>query len=73
LRGSISQDGGGERDHDGGVFAALGAVDGDRVGVSEFVEFGEVVVDLLVFVGEHGHRLLFEGAREKTLIRRDDG
>ena len=50
--------GGGERDDHGGVFAALGAVDGDRVGVGEFVEFGEVVVDVLVFVGEHGEGLL---------------
>ena len=53
--------GGGERDDHGGVFAALGAVDGDRVGVGEFVEFGEVVVDVLVFVGEHGEGLLLEG------------
>ena len=46
--------GGGERDDHCGVFAALGAVDGDGVGVGEFVEFAEVVVQLLVFVGEHG-------------------
>ena len=50
--------GGGERDDHGGVFAALGAVDGDGVGVGEFVEFGEVVVDVFVFVGEHGEGLL---------------
>jgi len=30
-----------ERDHHAGIFASLGAVDGDRVGVGEFVEFGE--------------------------------
>jgi hypothetical protein len=52
---------GGERDDHGGVFASLGAVDGDRVGVGEFVEFGEVVVDVLVFVGEHGEGLLLQG------------
>ncbi len=43
------------------VFAALGAGNGDGVGVGELVEFGEVVVDLLVFVGEHGQGLLFQG------------
>ena len=48
---------GGEGDDDGGVFAALGAVDGDGVGVGEFVEFSEVVVDLLVLVGEDGEGL----------------
>src|ERR1019366_4382812 len=47
-------------DDDGGGFAALGAVDGDGVGVGEFIEFGEVVVDWLVFVGEYGEGLLLE-------------
>src|SRR5690242_21689884 len=36
---------GGDGDDHGGVFGALGAVDGDGVGVGEFVEFVEVVVD----------------------------
>ena len=49
-----------QRDDDGRVFAALGAVDGDGVGVGELIEFGEVVVDLLVFVGEDGEGLLLE-------------
>ncbi len=53
--------GGGEWDDNGGVFAALGAVDGDGVGVGEFVEFGEVVVDEFVFVGEHGEGLFVQG------------
>ena len=53
--------GGGERDDHRGVFTALGAVDGDGVGVGEFVEFGEVVVDLLVFVGEHREGVLVQG------------
>ena len=39
----------------------MGAVDGDRVGVGELVEFGEVVVDVLVLVGEHGEGLLLQG------------
>src|ERR1035437_7251035 len=45
---------------DGGVIAALGAVDGNGVGVGELVEFGEGVVDLLVFVGEDGEGLCLE-------------
>jgi hypothetical protein len=49
------------RDDGGGLFAALGAVDGDGVGVGEFIEFGEVVVHRLVFVGEHGEGLLLQG------------
>src|SRR5438105_1524359 len=54
---------GGERDDDGGVFAALGAVDGDRVGVGQLVEFVEAVVDVLVFVGADGQGVLFGGHR----------
>ncbi|GAA0905952.1 hypothetical protein GCM10009574_097900 [Streptomyces asiaticus] len=37
--------GGGQGDDDVGVFAALGAVDGQGVGVDEFVEAGEEVGD----------------------------
>jgi len=51
----------GERDDHRGVLAALGAVNGDRIGVGELVELGEVVIDRLVFVGEHGERLLLQG------------
>jgi len=36
-------------------------VDGDGVGVGELIEFGEVVVHLLVFVGQHGEGLLGQG------------
>ena len=39
--------GGGERDHRGGVFAALGAVDGDGVGVGEFVDHSVESLDYL--------------------------
>ena len=35
-----------DRNHHGGVFGTLGFVDGDRVGVDEFVQFREVVGDL---------------------------
>src|SRR6476661_6418024 len=52
---------GGEGDDDGGVFAALGAVDGDRVGVGELVQLVEPVVDVFVFVGAHGQGVLFGG------------
>src|SRR6476620_1065519 len=50
---------GGERDDDGGVFAALGAVDGDGVGVGQLVEFVEAIVNLFVFVGAHGQGVVF--------------
>jgi hypothetical protein len=36
-------------------------VDGDGVDVGEFVEFGEVVVQLLVSVSEHGEGLFVQG------------
>jgi hypothetical protein len=36
----------------------LGAVDGDGVGVGEFIEFAEVIVHRLVVVGDHGEGLL---------------
>ena len=49
---------GGQGDDDGGVFAALGAVDGDGVGVGQLVEFVEPVVDLFVFVGADGQGVL---------------
>jgi hypothetical protein len=49
-----------ERDHHGGVFAALGAVDGDRGGMGELVELSEVVDDVLVLVGEDGDGLLLQ-------------
>jgi CspA family cold shock protein len=52
---------GGERDDHGRVLAALGAVDGGGVGAGGLVEFGEVVVRLLVFAGEHGEGLIFQG------------
>src|SRR5699024_3213098 len=39
------------------VLASLGTVHGDGVGVREFVEFGEVVGDLLVLVGAYAHLL----------------
>jgi hypothetical protein len=50
----------GERDDHGGIFAALRAVDGYRVGVGELVQFVEGVVDRLVLVGEHGQLVVFE-------------
>jgi hypothetical protein len=48
---------GGDRDDHAGVFAALGTVDADGVGVGQFVQFTELVVDVLVVVGAHGERL----------------
>src|SRR5438105_15393631 len=54
----------GEGYDDGGVFAALGAVDRDRVGVGELVQFIEPVVDLLVFVGEDGERMVLGGSAD---------
>jgi hypothetical protein len=45
----------GKRYNHGGVFAALGAVDGDRVGVGEFVER---VVDRFVLVGQYGQLVI---------------
>src|SRR5215467_53310 len=51
---------GAERDDHRGIFAALRAVDCDGVGVGELVEFGEVVVHVLVFFGEHGEGLLLQ-------------
>jgi hypothetical protein len=49
---------GGDRDDHAGVFAALGTVDADGVGVGQFVQFTELVVDVLVLVGAHGERLV---------------
>jgi hypothetical protein len=60
LRCSIIQDEVVSGDDHCGVFAALGAVDGDGVGVGELIEFGEVVAHLLVFVGEHREGLFLE-------------
>src|SRR5580693_3969140 len=52
---------GGERDDDRGVFAALGAVDGDRVGVGQLVQLVEAVVHRFVLVGAHGEDVIFRG------------
>jgi hypothetical protein len=50
-----------ERYNDGGVFAALRAVDGDRVSVRELVQLIEPVVDRFILVGDHGHLVIFNG------------
>jgi hypothetical protein len=52
---------GGERDDHRGVFAALGAVDGDRVGVGELVQLVEPVVHRFVLVGADGQGVLLQG------------
>jgi hypothetical protein len=44
----------GQWDDHGGVLAALGAVHGGGVGVLQFVEFVEVVVDVFILVGGVG-------------------
>ena len=53
-----------------GYWAALEAVDGDGVGVRELIELGEVVVHLLVLVGEHGEGLLGQGQGKSRVSAR---
>jgi hypothetical protein len=48
---------GGDWDDHPGVFAALGAVDADRVSVGQFVQLPELVVDVLILVRAHAKRL----------------